>query len=109
MDVPADNDWLTRCGRLSASELVERGYLQEANRRFFHPLGLALAVLPDEGDALAVLDSRDDPEGLVFSGLGPEQVARAQQIDREWQGRAAARQVLLGECVQPLPTPNVRG
>lgn len=42
---------------LSVEELRDAGYLSEANRRFFHPLGLALAVSEDR---IVVLDGRDD-------------------------------------------------
>jgi hypothetical protein len=50
-------------------EFRERGYLQEVNRLFFHPLGMALAV--EQGDDgewrfVGVLDARDDPEGFMF-------------------------------------------
>lgn len=54
---------------IDIKEFREKGYLQEANRLFFHPLGLALAVNIDEngeetlGD---VWDYRDDPEGMFF-------------------------------------------
>jgi hypothetical protein len=30
--------------KINIKEFREKGYLQEANRRFFHPLGLALSV-----------------------------------------------------------------
>jgi hypothetical protein len=51
--------------------LRSEGYLQEANRRFFHPLGLCLCVsIDDEGVYrqvnLEVLDARKDPEGYYF-------------------------------------------
>ena len=49
---------------LDARTLVDGGYLQEANRQFFHPLGLALAL---EDGALRVWDCRDDPEGICFA------------------------------------------
>lgn len=60
---------------MSAKEFVEGGYLQEANRLFFHPLGLAMSAVfsthpeaanPGEWVMAAVQDHRDDPEGVVF-------------------------------------------
>jgi hypothetical protein len=30
---------------MSGDEFREKGYLQEVNRRFFHPLGIALAAI----------------------------------------------------------------
>lgn len=54
--------------RIDISEFREKGYLQEANRRFFHPLGLALeVVIDDNGTRLGgVWDYRKDPEGIFF-------------------------------------------
>jgi len=50
-------------------ELREQGYVQEVNRRFFHPLGLALAIKIDEdgNESLAgVIDVREDVDGMYF-------------------------------------------
>ena len=45
-------------------EFREKGYLQEVNRLFFHPLGLALSVSVENGEETisGVLDFRDDDE-----------------------------------------------
>ena len=58
--------------RIDIKEFREAGYLQEANRQFFHPLGLALEVVLNEDGTETlggVWDYRDDPEGIVFSSL----------------------------------------
>ena len=50
-------------------EFREKGFLHEANRQFFHPLGLALAINLDEnGDETlgGIWDYRYDPEGMFF-------------------------------------------
>ncbi len=52
--------------RIDIKEFREAGYLQEANRRFFHPLGLALEITRHEDGTetlSGVWDYRDDPEG----------------------------------------------
>lgn len=91
-------------------EFVEAGYLQEANRQFFHPLGLALEVLADDdGRVFAITglwDARDDPEGIVYGKgeLGEVAVRRAARVRAEWEGRAAARREGLGFVVQPITT-----
>lgn len=60
--------------KMTPKEFREQGYLQEVNRRFLHPLGLALEVVREVdgterfGD---VWDSREDPEGFVF---GPDMI-----------------------------------
>ena len=56
-------------------EFLEDGWLQEVNRLFFHPRGLALVVTvpTEEGEPPATLsgiwDYREDPEGIVFSNV----------------------------------------
>ena len=61
----------TEPNRMDIREFWEAGYLQEANRRFFHPLGLALEVEVDDETGEfrlgGVWDYRDDPEGVLFS------------------------------------------
>jgi len=87
---------------ISARELLTSGYVQEANRLFFHPLGLALAVR-QEGDHYSfegVWDARDDPEGFVF-GEGVDE-AKAYAVGRQWDRRARVRQAALGFLTQPV-------
>lgn len=54
---------------IDVKEFRRLGFLQEANRKFFHPLGLALEVVIN-GDGTETLggiwDYRDDPEGNLF-------------------------------------------
>jgi hypothetical protein len=56
--------------RIDIKEFREKGYLQEANRLFFHPLGLALEVIIDketgEEKLGGIWDYREDPEGILF-------------------------------------------
>lgn len=56
--------------RIDVKEFREKGFLQEANRKFFHPLGLALEVIVDgeTGDVClgGVWDYRYDNEGMFF-------------------------------------------
>jgi hypothetical protein len=92
--------------QLPLSVFVKQGYLQEANRRFFHPLGLALTVaapLPGEFTELWIQDFRGDPEGLVFDELSDlDSRRKARQIDREWYRRAVLRKLALNYVVQPI-------
>ena len=62
--------------RMDINEFKEAGYLQEANRCFFHPLGLALEVAQDIDEETGekgpwrisgVWDYRDDPEGMMYA------------------------------------------
>lgn len=93
--------------RMDIAEFVELGFLQEVNRQFFHPLGLALEVQLDESGTPVrfggVWDYRDDPEGIVFDGeVDPEKAARVERLQIE---AAARRHKLFGFCVQPWRQP----
>ena len=90
-------------------EFREAGYLQEANRQFFHPLGLALAAnLDDEKlPGLWVLDYRDDPEGMFYAEEvlnTPDAEGKAMRVANEQGERAAARRDLCGGVIQSIPT-----
>ena len=59
--------------RMSVEEFRELGYLQELNRQFLHPLGLALEVIIDKENGSEkfgkVWDYRNEPGGMVFDDL----------------------------------------
>lgn len=92
--------------RIDIREFRERGYLQELNRRFLHPLGLALEVkVADDGTQTlgGVWDYRDDPEGMNYDpGFTAEEVAKAKAVDAEWEAKEATRRAALGYMVQPI-------
>ena len=57
--------------RMDIQEFREEGFLQEVNRKFFHPLGLALEIIIEEDGSSrlgGIWDYRDDPEGMFFVG-----------------------------------------
>lgn len=97
--------------KMSITEFREKGYLQELNRRFLHPLGLALeVVVEDDGSERfgGVWDYRDDPEGIIYGEdtLDPQKV---ENINNEYNSRRGAREEALGYMVQPVEiNPNVR-
>lgn len=86
------------------------GYLLEANRQFFHPLGLTLGVqreLNDDGTlgdviGLVVEDFRDDPEGCRFE-LTPNDLELASNVHREILLRRPVREAALGYWIEPFP------
>jgi len=56
--------------RIDIKEFRAKGYLQEINRKFLHPLGMALEVdiLEDGSEALkGIWDYREDEEGMLYS------------------------------------------
>ncbi len=99
---------------IDLKEFTEFGYLLEANRRFFHPLGLALTLERDretgEYKLAGVQDYRDDPEGCLFGD--PQELAdkywtqedrdKAARIDVEWSKKGAVRMERYGFVIQPV-------
>lgn len=88
--------------RVDIAEWRKSGYLQEANRLFFHPHGLALEVtVADDGteSITGVWDSRDDPEGIVFGEVSAEFVAN---VEADAERHREARIRLMGAAVQPV-------
>lgn len=90
--------------RIDLKEFVEHGYLQEVNRQFFHPLGLALEVVVDDDGSVTlggVWDCRDDLEGVTFAA-GVIDGDKAMRVAAELDHRRVARVKRLGGMVQPL-------
>ena len=85
---------------MNLNTFVENGFLQEANRQFFHPLGLALtAVLVDNAVTHLTVQDTDDPEGFAFNTVNPYKAAIvAEQARRIAINRTKA----LGWIVQPV-------
>ncbi len=103
--------------RMDITEFRDLGYLQEVNRLFFHPLGLALEVViercaecegrgtDDEGPCPecdgagkterlgGVWDSREDPEGFFFAdSVDPDKISH---VKAEFEKRSGRREALL--------------
>jgi hypothetical protein len=93
---------------MDIKEFCDLGYLQEVNRQFFHPLGLALEVtVEDDGSQhlSGVWDYRDDPEGMIF-GMRPDP-GKAIRVEEEYSRHVEARLELMGSIVQPLDWPEL--
>ena len=92
----------------SIDELLELGVLQEANRLFFHVLGLELcAVLdPNEGLVLRVRDEGYLEGGVVFGHHDPEwsevRQERARRVSREFEQAMSSRRERYGFELQPI-------
>jgi hypothetical protein len=92
--------------KMDIKEFRDLGYLQEVNRQFFHPLGLALSVrapMDEEGGEWSldsILDARDDPEGFIYSD-GVDR-AKTDYIHRQWEAKEEERSKLFNYgTVQP--------
>jgi hypothetical protein len=87
---------------MSIKDFRAEGFLQEANRMFFHPLGLALSVsIDDDGvETLdAVWDYRDDPMGIIFHP-GAISKKRIDHVNSLRERKIEARAAILGGMIQ---------
>jgi len=90
--------------RLLVKEFRAQGYLQELNRKFLHPLGLALEVIIDPSTEEeyfgGVLDYRQDDYGIVF-GMKTDK-EKAERIEKERVTKLGVRKGKFGWGVQPV-------
>lgn len=90
---------------IDPKQLLDIGYVQEVNRVFFHPLGLALCLMIEEDGTAriaGVLDYRSDPEGMEFAP-GVLDLDKVRRIQVEQEARKPAREAALGFWIQPAP------
>ena len=90
--------------RMSVKEFHERGFLQELNRLFLHPLGLAIEVVIDNETGVVAFGGiwqTDDPEGIVFETIDADKVKRVRELS---ESMATSRFQALGYIVQPSET-----
>jgi hypothetical protein len=89
--------------KMPINEFRDFGFLQEANRQFFHPLGLALQVVVDDQGNYSlggIWDYRDDPEGIIFSnGVDAQKAKRVMALQAT---KATQRNEALGYVIQPM-------
>jgi hypothetical protein len=94
---------------MDEDELSTEGYLLEANRQFFHPLGLQLVLqITDDGFRLRVIDSRSllagpvyEADGNPFAPCGRSRREKVARIRSDWEMRAQFRLRRYGYVVQP--------
>ena len=98
--------------KLDVKKFRELGYLQELNRNFLHPLGLALEVSIDENGfeyISGIQDHRSDDEGLIFDLKSSNQERleifkkRIEFIESEFLKRSKNREEKLGFIIEPIP------
>ncbi|MBW2632388.1 MAG: hypothetical protein JRC90_11665 [Deltaproteobacteria bacterium] len=99
---------MTDIKKMTAKEFMELGLLQEVNRRFLHPMGLALEVVIDDADDSCVFggvwDYRDDEEGMVFGEkISTSDVfkEKAERVNDMFEGKRDYRENNLGWHIQP--------
>ena len=88
------------------------GLLQEVNRQFFHPIGLALEMQIDEAGNVSlsgIQDHTEDPAGVVF-GVSPYNEAerynamceKVQNVLKVQKRCHAMRECRLGFLLEPI-------
>lgn len=97
--------------RIDIKEFREKGYLQELNRNFLHPLGLALEVFEDENGSEqlgGIWDYREDKEGIYYNlnNSKSDRIGRFLKnknfIDNEFNERIKIRKEKLGFDIEPI-------
>ena len=97
--------------RIDIKEFREKGYLQEVNRNFLHPLGLALEIVinNDGSEQLGgIWDYRDDKEGIYYSISNSDSERKVKfkekkdYIENEMKERCKQRKEILGFDIEPL-------
>ena len=101
----------TEIKKISIKEFRENGYLQELNRRFLHPLGLALEVKVNDDkteEISGVWDYREDAEGIFYDVKNSNEKRKValkrkkEFIDNELKRRNKLRKKLLGFVIEPV-------
>lgn len=101
---------------IDIKEFRELGFLQELNRQFLHPLGLAIEVIIDDKTGVESLgrvwDFRDDPEGLNYALNNPKYTSKerlesfrkkADYVINHELDRMQTRVERLGFHIEPIP------
>jgi hypothetical protein len=93
-------------------EFRELGYLQEINRRFLHPLGMALSIRQEEDGTEkleGIWDCRSDAEGVYYNIADSDEERKERfrknyaHVEGEMTNRLGNREVLLGFGIEPIP------
>ena len=108
--------------KIDIKEFREKGYLQELNRQFLHPLGLALEVIKEDngGERLGgVWDYRKDDEGIVYDINNKNSLSiqrdrinyfrkKAKYVNAVIKKRKPIREKILGFWIEPVPKEEIK-
>lgn len=93
---------------IDIKEFRKLGYLQELNRQFLHPLGMALSIEVDEdgNESLSgIWDYREDLEGMLYddSLLETDKFkSNVKYVEEQWKGKERTRKEILGYMIQTI-------
>ena len=90
--------------RIDIKEFREFGFLQELNRLFLHPLGMALEVIINDEDKTEQLggiwDFRDDPEGITFAEIDDDMKIKIKRVKEFMDIKHNQRKEGIGYIIQ---------
>ncbi len=91
--------------KMSIKKFRELGFIQELNRNFLHPVGLALDVEINEetGEEVIkeIVDNRDEDGGMIFKDEEID-MGKFRSVRDLFSAKVNKRQALLGFIVQPV-------
>src|SRR4051812_36826368 len=100
---------MTEIKKMDIKEFVEKGFLQEANRLFFHPIGMALEVeINDNGEYKfgGIWDYREDEEGILYGETDEDtkmnRIKKKDFVSKYSVEKCRKRKEKLGFVFQPL-------
>ena len=96
--------------KMNLKEFKDLGYLQEVNRLFFHPRGLALSLIEKDNGQLifdGIFDAREDPEGWIFETIDEQKV---KTVEKEFKKHLQARNKMLKtkKGIQPIDDSKIK-
>jgi hypothetical protein len=101
----------TKPKKIDIKEFREEGFVQELNRQFLHPLGMALEIGKDtHGNEYlnGIWDYRDDPEGIIYaietSGSDRKNAFKRKynNVQKLQKEKAKSRKEILGFVIEPV-------
>lgn len=93
--------------KMSPAEFRKLGYLQELNRQFLHPLGMALEIkIHEDGSETfgEIWDYRHDESGILFADgvLDADAIGKAEAFDEFQTKQLQGRKNALGYIIQKV-------
>jgi hypothetical protein len=93
--------------KISLKEFQNLGFVQEINRQFLHPRGLALSLIYDDENETyefdGILDFRDEKDGTVFADLTTERhTEKAKTVQDALDKNTQERMKNFGWVIQPI-------
>ena len=94
---------------MSVEEFQKSGLLQEVNRRFLHPIGLAISIVEDLDTGKVhfgeIFDYSAEADGMIFAEevtSTSEWKEKAARVEELFEAKRAERERVLGYHVQPV-------